>query len=138
MDWRDFLTFVLPYNGRISVRGVNFNGVDPDESTWIRRFDDFDGIQEFLESIEEKYDSMRADIPLPHDVYTLSNIFSKNGLSLFAVGGVIRDYLYSHFHSGKFSPKDVDLATEAPPKKVLEILSNAGINTFPKGEAFGT
>lgn len=53
MDWRDFLTFVLPYNGRISVRGVNFNGVDPDESTWIRRFDDFDGIQEFLESIEK-------------------------------------------------------------------------------------
>ena len=67
MDWRDFLTFVLPYNGRISVRGVNFNGVDPDESTWIRRFDDFDGIQEFLDSIEKsKRESFYSQIGRAH------------------------------------------------------------------------
>jgi len=52
MDWREFLTLVLPEDGRVSVRGVNFNGVDPDESTWIRRYNDFDDIEKFLQDVE--------------------------------------------------------------------------------------
>jgi tRNA nucleotidyltransferase/poly(A) polymerase len=96
----------------------------------------------FLETVEEKFQSAKADIPLPKAVYILSELFARQGASLFAVGGVIRDFLYSHHHGGKFSPKDVDLATEAPPNKVIEILSSPeaqskGIKTFPKGEAFG-
>lgn len=96
----------------------------------------------FLETVEEKFHSIQADIPLPAAVYTLSELFARQGASLFAVGGVIRDFLYSHHHGGKFSPKDVDLATEAPPEKVMAILSSPaaleqGIKTFPKGEAFG-
>lgn len=96
----------------------------------------------FLENMEEKFHSVHADIPLPKAVYTLSELFSKNRASLFAVGGVIRDFLYSKHHGGKFSPKDVDLATEAPPDKVISILSSPeaiaqGIKTFPKGESFG-
>lgn len=98
--------------------------------------------REFLETVEEKFHSINADIPLPAAVYTLSELFARQGASLFAVGGVIRDFLYSHHHGGKFSPKDVDLATEAPPEKVMDILSSPlaqshGIKTFPKGEAFG-
>jgi len=96
----------------------------------------------FLETVEEKFHSIKADIPLPAAVYTLSELFARQGASLFAVGGVIRDFLYSQHHGGKFSPKDVDLATEAPPDKVMAILSSPaaqsqGIKTFPKGEAFG-
>jgi tRNA nucleotidyltransferase/poly(A) polymerase len=96
----------------------------------------------FLETVEEKFHNIQADIPLPAAVYTLSELFARQGASLFAVGGVIRDFLYSHHHGGKFSPKDVDLATEAPPEKVMAILSSPaaleqGIKTFPKGEAFG-
>ena len=96
----------------------------------------------FLETVEEKYDSIHADIPLPKAVYILSELFTQNAASLFAVGGVIRDFLYSQHHGGKFSPKDVDLATEASPDKVLSILNSPnslaqGIKTFPKGEAFG-
>ena len=52
MDWREFLTLVLPEEGRVSVRGVNFNGVDPDEYTWIRRYNDFDDIEKFLQDVE--------------------------------------------------------------------------------------
>ena len=94
----------------------------------------------FLETVEEKFHSMKADIPHPAAVYTLSELFARQGASLFAVGGVIRDFLYSHHHGGKFSPKDVDLATEAPPEKVMAILGSPaalshGIKTFPKGEA---
>ena len=96
----------------------------------------------FLETVEEKFHSINADIPLPAAVYTLSELFARQGASLFAVGGVIRDFLYSHHHGGNFSPKDVDLATEAPPKKVMSILGSQlaqshGIKAFPKGEAFG-
>ena len=98
--------------------------------------------RKYLETVEDKYDSVKADIPLPKAVYLLSDIFSRAGTSLFAVGGVIRDYLYSTHHGGKFSPKDVDLATEAPPDKVIAILGSPlaksnGIKTFPKGESFG-
>lgn len=96
----------------------------------------------FLEAVEEKFQNIHADIPLPKAVYSLSELFARQGASLFAVGGVIRDFLYSQHHGGKFSPKDVDLATEAPPDKVMEILASPaalaqGIKTFPKGEAFG-
>lgn len=98
--------------------------------------------REFMEAVEEKYDSMSADIPLPQAVYTLSDLFTANGATLFAVGGAIRDYLYSQHHGGKFDPKDVDLATEAPPEKVIAILNSPAsksqnIKTFPKGESFG-
>ncbi len=92
--------------------------------------------------MEEKFDSVPAVIPLPQAVYDLSELFAEKGASLFAVGGVIRDYLYSLHHGGNFSPKDVDLATSAQPNEIIEILSGQkakerGVKIFPKGEAFG-
>ena len=94
--------------------------------------------------LENNYHSIQADIPLPKAVYTLSDLFTKNGATLFAVGGAIRDFLYQQHHEpdGKYSPKDVDLATEAPPDRVVEILNSPpakqlGIKVFPKGAAFG-
>lgn len=97
----------------------------------------------FLEN-HEHYDVIKADIPLPASVYLLSRLFERSGKSLFAVGGAIRDFLYHKTHDpkGSYSPKDVDLATDAPPKQIISILSSPvaeaeGIKVFPKGEAFG-
>ena len=93
--------------------------------------------------MEEKFESLKADIPLPIEVYTLEKLFSQNKKSLFAVGGAVRDYLYFIHHGGeKYEPKDIDLATEATPDKILAILQSSqalikGVKTFPKGEAFG-
>lgn len=99
----------------------------------------------FLEQQENAYESMPADIPMPAEIYTLSDLFSKHNATLFAVGGAVRDYLYHMIHNqgkGNYKPKDVDLATDARPDKITEILSSpeasrAGIRAFPKGEAFG-
>lgn len=102
------------------------------------------GFRKFLENAENNYASYPADIPLPRPVYVLSELFAKRKASLFAVGGAIRDYLYHVFHDpqGKYEPKDIDLATELPPREVMEILNStdakaAGVKAFPKGEAFG-
>lgn len=85
----------------------------------------------------KEFDYLKVDIPLPPAINQLGEIFAKNNLSLFVVGGVVRDFLVGLYFNEKFSPKDIDLATEAHPQKVLEILSKENINTFPKGEAFG-
>jgi tRNA nucleotidyltransferase/poly(A) polymerase len=97
----------------------------------------------FLEQTEEQADVIEADIPLPDTVHALSKLFKNNGEYLYVVGGAVRDYLFSIWHkSGSYSPKDVDLATQADPDKVQKILNsseakNLGIKSFPKGESFG-
>lgn len=93
----------------------------------------------FYESEEAKPATMQANIPLPNPVYQLSKVFKANGYGLYVVGGAVRDFLM-HQHDGaqgKYQPKDVDLATDAPPRDVERILSKAGIRNFEKGEAFG-
>ncbi len=98
----------------------------------------------FLEQEEEKYDSIRANIPLSEPVHKLSELFSQFGEKLFVVGGAVRDYLYHQYHNpnGKYAPKDFDVATEAQPQRVMELLSTPqarrlGIRPLPKGESFG-
>jgi tRNA nucleotidyltransferase/poly(A) polymerase len=71
-------------------------------------------------------------IDLPDDVLRLAEIFSAAGHSLFVVGGAVRDALL-----GK-KPKDIDLATNAIPDRVIQILSLAhGFTTKEVGKAFG-
>lgn len=98
----------------------------------------------FLESEEERFEAMSADIPMPTEVRVLSRLFKAENESLFAVGGAIRDFLYRDFHNPgtSYKPKDVDLATSATPERVVQILSTreareAGVTVFPKGIAFG-
>ena len=55
---------------------------------------------------------------IPLDIIKLSNIFKKIGFDLYIVGGAIRDYLLS------FDIKDYDLATNATPTDVFNILNN--------------
>jgi tRNA nucleotidyltransferase/poly(A) polymerase len=58
-------------------------------------------------------------------------VFKKNGYKLYVVGGAVRDALL-----GK-TPKDFDLATDAVPDTVEEMMNDAGFKTLPTGKAFG-
>jgi tRNA nucleotidyltransferase/poly(A) polymerase len=74
---------------------------------------------------------IKFDIPIPKDILEITNVFKKNGFKLFVVGGAVRDALL-----GK-EPKDYDLATDAVPDQVEEIMAKAGFRTLPTGKAFG-
>jgi len=73
----------------------------------------------------------KKSMSLPKTVYIINKLFKKENKSLYVVGGACRDFLLG------IKPKDFDLATDAKPAEVISILNSAGINNFPKGEAFG-
>ncbi len=74
---------------------------------------------------------IRMDIPIPSDIQQIQQVFKKNGYKLYVVGGAVRDALL-----GK-NPKDYDLATDAVPDKVEEMIAKANLRTLPTGKAFG-
>ena len=74
---------------------------------------------------------IKFDIPIPKDILQIKDIFKKNGYKLYVVGGAVRDALL-----GK-TPKDYDLATDAVPDKVEEMMIKGGLKTLPTGKAFG-
>lgn len=93
---------------------------------------------------EEESASMTADIPMPSEILMLNDLFKKYRRKLFAVGGAVRDYLINIHHTPNqpYSPKDVDLTTDATTEEIINILSSPeakelGIRPLPKGEAFG-
>lgn len=69
-------------------------------------------------------------IDLPEDILTIKDIFVKNGFKLFVVGGAVRDALLGQ------EPKDFDLATDATPEQVAEMMKGV-FAMKPLGEAFG-
>ncbi len=96
----------------------------------------------FLEAEEAMYASHPAEIPLPQDVMMLCKLFGQAGRELLIVGGTPRDFMFHIHHNHPYKPKDIDLATEAPPDEVIRILNSPmakkeGIKVFPKGESFG-
>ena len=74
---------------------------------------------------------IKFEIPIPSDIQEIKDVFKKNGFKLYVVGGAVRDALL-----GK-TPKDYDLATDAVPDKVEEMMKKAGFRTLPTGKAFG-
>ena len=68
---------------------------------------------------------------IPDDIKAIANIFKKNNYEIMVVGGAVRDALL-----GK-APKDFDLATDAVPDKVEEMMKAAGLRTIATGKAFG-
>lgn len=78
--------------------------------------------------VEER---IKFDVPVPNDIVEIKNIFKQNGYKLYIVGGAVRDALL-----GK-TPKDYDLATDALPDKVEEMMKAGGLKTLPTGKAFG-
>jgi tRNA nucleotidyltransferase (CCA-adding enzyme) len=74
---------------------------------------------------------IRFDISIPKDILQIKDVFKKNGFKLYVVGGAVRDALL-----GK-TPKDWDLATDANPDTVEQMMAKAGFKTLPTGKAFG-
>jgi tRNA nucleotidyltransferase/poly(A) polymerase len=74
---------------------------------------------------------VKFDMQLPKDILTIKDIFKTNGFQLFVVGGAVRDAVL-----GK-EPKDFDLATNATPDQVEQMIQSAGFTTLATGKAFG-
>ena len=67
---------------------------------------------------------------IPDSVKELQLLFKSTGKKLYVVGGAVRDFLTGD------TPKDFDLATDALPDEVLEILGKK-YRTNLQGRAFG-
>lgn len=94
--------------------------------------------------LNEEVETMHADIPMPPEILLLNKIFKAHNKKLYAVGGAVRDFLINKFHhpNEKYSPKDVDITTDAKPDEITKILNSQeaqlnNIKSIPKGEAFG-
>jgi tRNA nucleotidyltransferase/poly(A) polymerase len=80
----------------------------------------------FLESIQTKD---MWDI-IPQSVKDLNELFKEQGKKLYLVGGSVRDFLTGD------KPKDFDLATDALPDEVIDIVGKT-YRTNLQGKAFG-
>lgn len=78
---------------------------------------------------DQKRVPFELDIPL--DILAINDIFRSGGYELMLVGGCVRDAVM-----GK-SPKDFDLATNAAPDRVEQLLNDHGYRTLATGKAFG-
>lgn len=74
---------------------------------------------------------VKMDFNLPQDIIKIKDVFQKNKFKLYVVGGAVRDLIKNE------TPKDFDLATDAVPDKVEEIMNKAGFKTLPTGKQFG-
>jgi tRNA nucleotidyltransferase/poly(A) polymerase len=74
---------------------------------------------------------VKMDMLIPDDIKQIKDVFVKNKRKLYIVGGAVRDAIL-----GK-TQKDYDLATDAVPDKVEEMMAKAGFKTLPTGKAFG-
>jgi tRNA nucleotidyltransferase/poly(A) polymerase len=69
---------------------------------------------------------------LPGDLQVLSYLFERAGYQLFVVGGAVRDAVMG------VAPKDYDVATDATPDQVIELLRPAlHWSVIEVGKAFG-
>lgn len=74
---------------------------------------------------------VKFNLNVPNDILELSEIFKSNEFKLFIVGGAVRDSLL------KKPIKDWDLATDATPDQVEEMMKRVGLRTLPTGKSFG-
>ena len=58
---------------------------------------------------------------------SIMEILISDGYKAYFVGGCVRDALFN------LTTTDVDIATSAHPKKVLEIMKKAGLKAIPTG-----
>lgn len=68
---------------------------------------------------------------IPDSILRLKEIFKKNRYKLFVVGGAVRDAYLG------ITPKDFDLATDAYPDTVEEMMEESRIPTVGTGKSFG-
>jgi len=70
------------------------------------------------------------NFPVPIDVLEIAKLFRGVGKNLYLVGGCVRDFLIGS------QPKDFDLATDALPDQILEIIGSR-YRTNLQGKSFG-
>ena len=63
---------------------------------------------------------------------------AEGGAAARFVGGSVRDALLRRRTPGSSPRADIDIATPAPPERVMELLENHGIKVVPTGLAHGT
>ena len=80
----------------------------------------------------EKVRSAEFESILTPALISLGEIFNKNKHEIRVVGGAVRDLML-----GK-KPKDIDLATDATPKEMMEFLEQENIKVVPTGIEHGT
>lgn len=75
---------------------------------------------------------MPFDMSLPQDLRDLAALFTAAGFQLYVVGGAVRDAVMG------VVPKDFDVATDATPDQVIELLRReADWRVLEVGKAFG-
>jgi tRNA nucleotidyltransferase/poly(A) polymerase len=87
-----------------------------------------------MKSFAQYVEEMRYHnpMPIPPEIRKIHQAFKDAGKKLYVVGGAVRDHLL-----GK-TPKDLDLATDAPQDQVQWILDTAGIKrTDTVGQRYG-
>jgi poly(A) polymerase len=89
-------------------------------------------IKKYLQFIKENISESKSDMwsIIPKSVKELHELFQSSGKKLYLVGGSVRDFLVGN------KPKDFDLATDALPDEVLEIIGNR-YRTNLQGKSFG-
>lgn len=90
-----------------------------------------ENIKQILREGLIREERIKFDLPIPQDIQQIKDTFKKNGFKLYVVGGAVRDAIL-----GK-TQKDYDLATDALPDKVEEMMKSAGLKTLSTGKAFG-
>jgi tRNA nucleotidyltransferase/poly(A) polymerase len=85
-------------------------------------------IKKYKQFLESQSSDMWSIIP--DSVKELQLLFKSKGKKLYVVGGAVRDFLTGD------KPKDFDLATDATPDEVLEIIGK-DYKTNLQGKAFG-
>ncbi len=63
---------------------------------------------------------------------------AAGGVEARFVGGAVRDALIGSAAAGSTARTDIDIATPAPPERIVEILEKRGIRVVPTGLAHGT
>ena len=71
----------------------------------------------------------KLNMSIPSDIKKIYSIFRKNGKQLYVVGGAVRDAILGS------SPKDFDLATDARPEEVINMINKDG--SFKVGDEVG-
>lgn len=74
---------------------------------------------------------IKFKMEIPDSILRLKEIFKKNRYKLFVVGGAVRDAYLG------ITPKDFDLATDAYPDTVEEMMEESRIPTVGTGKSFG-
>lgn len=74
---------------------------------------------------------------LVKEIEGLVELFNKSNFKIYLVGGVVRQILTGVSYE-EFSRSDVDLATDATPEQVKEVLSGFADAIWLAGEKFGT